>query len=183
MNNDELKKNWRRKEKMTDEQIEAALNICTFGYLREKQCKVCPLDSGKEPCMTNLHLATLEYIKRLKAENAALRERLEKAVEFPFKLGEKIWHIEYEQETEFDDAFAFDITRRIFIGGNEKYAFLSPQIFDGQERKEVDSLCEYYYREYKRFDDNCDCIVIPYSECFSTKQEAEARLAKLNGGK
>lgn len=49
---------------LTDEQIEAALNACTFGYLREK-CKNCPLDSEKEPCMTNLHLAALAYIRRL----------------------------------------------------------------------------------------------------------------------
>ena len=50
---------------LTYEQIEAALNACTFGYLREK-CRNCPLDSEKEPCMTNLHLAALEYIGRLK---------------------------------------------------------------------------------------------------------------------
>ena len=50
---------------MTDEQIEAALNACTFGYLREK-CRNCPLDSEKEPCITNLHLAALKYIRRLK---------------------------------------------------------------------------------------------------------------------
>lgn len=50
---------------LTDEQIEAALNACTFGYLREK-CRNCPLDSEKEPCITNLHLAALAYISRLK---------------------------------------------------------------------------------------------------------------------
>lgn len=58
---------------MTDEQIEAALNACTFGYLREK-CKNCPLDSDKEPCITNLHLAALEYMGRLK-KRAEVAER------------------------------------------------------------------------------------------------------------
>lgn len=58
---------------LTDEQIEAALNACTFGYLREK-CRNCPLDSEKEPCMTNLHLAALEYIGRLK-KRADVAER------------------------------------------------------------------------------------------------------------
>lgn len=58
---------------MTDEQIEKALNACTFGYLREK-CRNCPLDSEKEPCMTNLHLAALEYIGRLK-HRAKVAER------------------------------------------------------------------------------------------------------------
>lgn len=41
---------------MTDEQIETALNACMFGQTKETRCKDCPLDSGKEPCMTNLHL-------------------------------------------------------------------------------------------------------------------------------
>ena len=68
---------------MTDEQIEAALNACTFGYLREK-CKNCPLDSEKEPCITNLHLAALEYIGRLKHR----AEIAEKAVkDFTVQVG------------------------------------------------------------------------------------------------
>ena len=62
---------------LTDEQIEAALNACTFGYLREK-CRYCPLDSEKEPCITNLHLAALEYIRRLKHR----AEVAEKSLEF-----------------------------------------------------------------------------------------------------
>ena len=56
----------KKEMKMTDEQIEAALNACTFGQTKETRCKYCPLDSDKEPCITNLHLAALEYIGRLK---------------------------------------------------------------------------------------------------------------------
>ena len=59
---------------MTDEQIEAALNACTFGQTKETRCKNCPLDSEKEPCITNLHLAALEYIGRLK-KRAEVAER------------------------------------------------------------------------------------------------------------
>ena len=59
---------------MTDEQIETALNACMFGQTKETRCKDCPLDSGKEPCMTNLHLAALEYIGRLK-HRAEVAER------------------------------------------------------------------------------------------------------------
>lgn len=51
---------------MTDEQIETALNACMFGQTKETRCKDFPLDSEKEPCITNLHLAALEYIRRLK---------------------------------------------------------------------------------------------------------------------
>lgn len=41
---------------MTDEQIETALNACMFGQTKADRCKDCPLDSDKEPCITNLHL-------------------------------------------------------------------------------------------------------------------------------
>ena len=68
---------------MTDEQIEAALNACTFGYLREK-CRNCPLDSEKEPCITNLHLAALEYMGRLKHRAARAERALDKATELAY---------------------------------------------------------------------------------------------------
>lgn len=63
---------------MTDEQLEAALNACTFGQTKETRCKNCPLDSDKEPCITNLHLAALAYIRRLKHR----AEEAEKSLEF-----------------------------------------------------------------------------------------------------
>ena len=72
-NREEEKEQSSSRSGLTDEQIEAALNACTFGYLREK-CKNCPLDSEKEPCITNLHLAALEYIGRLK-KRAEVAER------------------------------------------------------------------------------------------------------------
>lgn len=59
---------------LTYEQIESALNACTFGHTKETRCKDCPLDSDKEPCITNLHLAALEYIGRLK-KRAEVAER------------------------------------------------------------------------------------------------------------
>lgn len=59
---------------MTDEQIETALNACMFGQTKADRCKNCPIDSGKEPCITNLHLAALAYIRRLK-HRAEVAER------------------------------------------------------------------------------------------------------------
>lgn len=121
--------------------------------------------------------ANQKTIEQLKAENAALRERLEKAVELPFKIGEKVWHFEYD---EFDEKY--DIVCRIFVGGNNEYAFLSPAIYTGgQDLKDAYSICDYYYNEYKENDDECSCIVIPYEECFATREAAEARLAELKG--
>lgn len=63
---------------MTDEQIEQALNQCTFGISKETRCKDCSYNDGS-PCITNLHLDTLKYIERLKA-NA-----------LPFKIGDKAY--------------------------------------------------------------------------------------------
>lgn len=62
---------------MTDEQIEKALNACTFGQTKETRCKDCQLDSDKEPCITNLHLVALEYIRRLKERAEEAEKSLE----------------------------------------------------------------------------------------------------------
>lgn len=67
---------------MTDEQIEAALNACTFGQTKETRCKNCALDSDKEPCITNLHLAALEYIGRLKHRAEVAERALKDCVEY-----------------------------------------------------------------------------------------------------
>lgn len=115
-------------------------------------------------------------IEALKTENAALRERLEKSVELPFKLGNRVWFFHYDEETELPD----EVVSSIFIGGNKKYAFLSPRVYAGKLITKPNALCQYYFGEYKKFEDECDCDVIPYSECFKTREEAEVRLAELN---
>ena len=115
-------------------------------------------------------------VDALKTENAALRERLEKSVELPFKLGNRVWFFHYDEETELPD----EVVSSIFIGGNKKYAFLSPRVYAGKLITKPNALCQYYFGEYKKFEDECDCDVIPYSECFKTREEAEVRLAELN---
>ena len=65
-NREEEKEQSSSRSGSTDEKIEAALNACTFGQTKEVRCKDCPRDSEKEPCITNLHLAALAYIRRLK---------------------------------------------------------------------------------------------------------------------
>lgn len=69
---------------MTDEQIETALNACMFGQTKADRCKDCPLDSDKEPCITNLHLAALEYIGRLKHRAEVAERALDKATELAY---------------------------------------------------------------------------------------------------
>lgn len=118
-----------------------------------------------------------KVIAELKTENAALRERLEKSVELPFKLGNRVWFFHYDEETELPD----EVVSSIFIGGNKKYAFLSPRVYAGKLITKPNALCQYYFGEYKKFEDECDCDVIPYSECFKTREAAEARLAEQKG--
>lgn len=93
-NREEEKEQSSSRSGLTDEQVEAALNACTFGYLREK-CRNCPLDSDKEPCITNLHLAALAYIRRLRhrAEKAerALKDIAYQQENLTIKVNGRIW--------------------------------------------------------------------------------------------
>ena len=65
---------------MTAEEIEHCLERFTMG----KTTDVMNFD----------YAGTLAYIQRLKAENAALRERLEKAVELPCRVGDTIYSLD-----------------------------------------------------------------------------------------
>lgn len=57
------------------------------------------LSMGKTSDVMNFSYAdTLAYIERLKTENAALKERLEKAVELP--SGDRVWFITEDEEGE-----------------------------------------------------------------------------------
>lgn len=62
----------------------------------EEQIELClkRLSTGKTSDVMNFSYAdTLAYIERLKAENTALRARLEKAVELPCKIGDEVYEI------------------------------------------------------------------------------------------
>ena len=63
---------------------------------REERIELClkRLSMGKASDVMNFSYAdTLAYIERLKAENAELRERLEKAVELPAKIGDTVYKV------------------------------------------------------------------------------------------
>ena len=64
---------------MTEQEIERCLERFTMG----KATDVMNFD----------YAGTLAYIRRLKAENAVLRERLEKAVELPAKIGDTVYKV------------------------------------------------------------------------------------------
>ena len=64
---------------MTEQEIERCLE-------RLSTCKAADI-------MNFDYAGTLAYIQRLKAENAALKERLEKAVELPLECGSIVWYL------------------------------------------------------------------------------------------
>ena len=66
---------------MTEQEIERCLERFTIG----KATDVMNFD----------YAGTLAYIQRLKAENAALRERLDKAIILPCRIGDKFYVVNY----------------------------------------------------------------------------------------
>ena len=88
---------------MTAEEIEHCLERFTMG----KTTDVMNFD----------YAGTLAYIQRLKAENAALRERLNKAVELPCKVGDTV----YEKGMYEEDVYEHRIRKIIFDA--EKISF------------------------------------------------------------
>lgn len=132
---------------MTEQEIERCLE-------RFATCKVTDV-------MNFDYAGALAYIERLKAENAALHERLGKAVELPLKAGSTVYIIhETDEEDKFNPwidtgrivTFSFDVKLWIFVRYNSGLTmWYSKDTFD----KEV-------------------CL---------TLEAAEARLAELKGEK
>lgn len=129
---------------MTAEEIEHCLERFTMG----KTTDVMNFD----------YAGTLAYIQRLKAENAALRERLDKAVELKVKVGDKIYCIHGMSdpiiiEWQVDEIRITDhnYILHLVIAGTKNYR---------------NELSQYYGKWW-----------------FTTREAAEARLAELKGEK
>lgn len=91
----------------------------------------------------------------------------------PFNVGDKVWHFEYEDGVPYEEVCS------VFIGGNSSYAFLSPIIWDTDHDIDgVNELCAYAFNEYVRGDIN-SVFVVPYSECFLTRELAIQYLSKI----
>lgn len=110
--------------------------------------------------------AGAEEIKRLEAENAALKERLEKAVELPCKVGDKVY-IPWVWDNQSGIMEAPVITIRLY-----------PYIRKYEIRLETDSLNFAQKYHYGNFNDKDFGTLI-----FTTREAAEARLKDLQGGK
>lgn len=107
-----------------------------------------------------------EIIARLQAENAALRERLEKAVELPCKTGDKVY-IPWAWDNQSGIVEASVVTIRLY-----------PYTRKYETRLETDSLTFAQKYQYGNFNDKDFGTLI-----FTTREAAEARLKELQGGK
>lgn len=105
------------------------------------------------------------YISYLETENAALRERLENAVEFPFRTGQELYMI---------DDF--------------KHANVWKGICNGIEVKQTRIPQRVLFYVYVAFEDPETCTLRArkftnetLNEIYTTREVAEARLAELKG--
>lgn len=116
----------------------------------------------------NYDAGTMEiYIDHLEAENAALRERLENAVELPFRVGQELYMI--------DDFTHANVWKGV-CNGIEVMQTLIPQ--------------QLIFHVYAAFEDPDNRTVIArkftnetLNEIYITREAAEARLAELKGEK
>ena len=82
---------------MTDEEILKAFECCCGDDVNGTHCKDCPAEKYNfDWCSDEVLRQMVDYTKRLQAENAALRNRLEKAVELP--SGNRVWFITEDEE-------------------------------------------------------------------------------------
>lgn len=133
---------------MTEQEIERCLERFTIG----KATDVMNFD----------YAGTLAYIQRLKAENAALRERLEKAVELPCEPGANLFTIEKHYEFITYGAVEYRVENKycageIVVCEDGRFCFYTPTY-------------------------NPKCLVFG-EDIFTTREAAEARLAELKGEK
>lgn len=77
---------------MTEQETMQGLRAC-WEY---KDCSKCPFVLELNDCHSELAHEAYKTIERLRAENAALRERLDKAVELPVKVGDIVYCVDDE---------------------------------------------------------------------------------------
>ena len=107
--------------------------------------------------------AGAEEIKRLEAENAELRARLNKAVELPCKVGDTIFYVQY-----FCDYKGCDSTTQQFCCGCK-------EMIEREKHKEKYVICEksFVLKDLEKIG----------KKYFTTREAAEARVAELKGWK
>ena len=145
---------------MTDKQLEKAIKCWTGTIVSEKECMACPYS---DKCtLEEIANEIIHRWRKCKAENAALRERLEKA-EIPCHIGDTLY-----------EPFVGTIIREwvvesIHIG----FIGVTVNCHRKDDYKWHDSFA--VRKHYNDFGEKGRV-------CF-TREAAEARLAELKGGK
>ena len=111
----------------------------------------------------DVYLNLREMSDQLGDENAALRERLSRAVELPCKVGDTIFYVQY-----FCDYKGCDSTTQQFCCGCK-------EMIEREKHKEKYVICEksFVLKDLEKIG----------KKYFTTRKAAEARLAELKGGK
>lgn len=121
-------------------------------------CKDC---MHYEVCCDEYELAHAEYCNNFKDKS--------KYIELPCKVGDKVYVLEYE------DGEVVDYSGYIFIMANNDFAFLSP-VLNG-ESNSIEICNEYFQRSID--DEDNSGVIVPLTELFLTKSEAEQKLKEL----
>lgn len=117
------------------------------------------IEPVNEAC--RIGMEAIRKVKELKAENAALRERLEKAVELPVKVGDTVWLVGY-----------------IHVSADAHLQCVEAKITDLMMMKD---LVRYGAQEGDWCHEFTNDAIGEW--VFITREAAEARLAEPNGGK
>ena len=97
-----------------------------------------------------------------------LDDTLPTILEPPYKVGDTVYVLEYEDDK------PIDYSGYIFIMANNDFAFLSPVI--NGERNPME-ICNEFFDRYINEEYNCG-IIVPFSELY-TKEKAEKALERL----
>ena len=177
--------------KIEQEDIITTTQFYLYAYETDKDAEIARLTAENERLQTeNAKIDEYrcviddisEQCRELEAENAALRERLEKAVELPCKVGDKVYGVGF---TDCEDSRTTDEKkkRQIFnvcmkMGGNcEKCKYRRPQI--------EEFVCTHIQLGDCGIEGESILIVGDRNEnytannVFTTREAAEARLAEL----
>ena len=145
---------------MTDEQLEKAIMCWTGTTVSEKECMACPYN---DKCtLEEIANEIIHRWRECKTENAALRERLEKSVELPVNIGDVKYIISSDKSCVLEEkVIAVQVTKY-------EYSIEVDEIYTKNQYGTIESF------KIKQW--NGDMF-------FKTREEAEARLAVLKGGK
>ena len=150
---------------MTDAEIMKGVKLCN-GDLGN--CKECPFDSIGKTCGIELAKAEIGLIERLQAENAALRERLEKAVELKVKIEDTVF-MPWTYDGVFGIAELQVCAIHFLYDGSIIYST------DLDTDNDIGFLSKYSYGNFLQEEFG--------SRIFNNPEAAEARLRELQGGK